>query len=727
MDAPLRTALRHHERGRLDEAARGYQAVLAGNPASAPAWHLLGVIAHQRGDHSRAIELIGRAIEIEPRDASFHANLAEAWRALGQFENAARCCQSALALDPGNASAANNLGLAWQGMGKLADAISQYERTIQSHPDFALAHNNLGNTLRQSGRSVDAVEHFQTAIRLDPNYAAAHSNLGQILLEQYRRSDALWHCQEAVRLCPGLPEAQNNLGNVLRELGRLDEARACYTEALRLNPGLALTCNNLGQTSQEQGAFEEALRWYQRAERLDPDSARIHSNLGGLFNELEQYENAERHFRRALEFDPSHADAHHGLGWIKHDQGQFHTALGHYREAIRLRPDFALAHCSIGTVLQELGDLEGAERSFRESIRHDAEQVVGHAQLATLLRGRLPDADREKLVGLIETPHLTEGKRALLRFGLAHVADAQRDYALASQELAVANTLTHEQNVRRGKGYDPAAHDRLIEGLISTQTREFFERVAGLGNDSETPVFIMGLPRSGTTLTEQILASHSQVFGAGELGLAGATFHSLPAILAIEAAPWECAARLGSPLLGEIAQTFLAHLRSLGGDSSRVVDNMPDNYLFAGLIAALFPKARIIHCRRDLRDIAVSCWMTNFRQIRWANRFDHIATRFHAYQRIMAHWRATLPVPVLEIDYESTVADLEGTARRLIAWVGLEWESGCATFHEQHRPVRTASLTQVRQPVYSSSVARWKNYEPALGELFGMLRDVDTE
>jgi hypothetical protein len=233
-------------------------------------------------------------------------------------------------------------------------------------------------------------------------------------------------------------------------------------------------------------------------------------------------------------------------------------------------------------------------------------------------------------------------------------------------------------------------------------------------------VFIVGLPRSGTTLTEQILASHSQVFGAGELRLAREDF------LALGEGPTERQAfeglgRLERSTLRRIGQRHLEQLRALDSTAPRVVDKMPDNYLYLGLLAVLFPKAKFIHCRRDLRDVAVSCWITNFRSIRWANDVEHIAARFREYQRLMEHWRRVLPVPVLEVDYEETVADLPGVARRLVDWCGLEWQPACLAFHEGKRPVRTASVTQVRQPIYTRSVARWRNYEQTLGELFTAL------
>ena len=721
MQADLKAAISNHEQGRLDEAARVYDRILAENPQDAVVWNLSGVMAHQRGDHWRSIELIRRAISLRPLEPAFHSNLAEAYRAVGLYDQAVSSCQTALQLEPNSPGAANNLGLSWQAMGRIEEAISQFETAIRLQPGFALAHNNLGTVMQHAGRTEEALHHFRNAVQIDRGLAAAHSNLGQLLLERYKRQEALHHCLEAVRLQPWFPEAQNNLGNAFREIGRLKESQTCYIEALRLNPKLALTCNNLGQSFQEEGDLETSLEWYRRGLSIDPDSARIHCNLGSLFQEREQYEIAEQYYDRALQLDPSLAEAHHGRGSILLEQGDIPSALAHFREALRRRPHFAAAHCSLGTIQEELGHLEQAERSFREALLNDPDHSGAHAQLATLLRGRLPDSDLAASRELAANPNLTDGKRSALIFGLAHVDDARKDYLTAADELRVANSLSLADRTRRGQQYDPDMHDEFVDRLIEIYTPAYFERVRGSGINSDRPVFIIGLPRSGTTLTEQILASHPNVFGAGELGWAGSTFAKLPQIMSSNAPDWQCAGHLDGSLIKELASQFLNRLSALEPTAHRVVDKMPDNYLYVGLISTLFPQARIIHCRRDLRDTAVSCWMTNFRQIRWANDQKHIAARFRAYLRLMNHWKRALPTPILDVDYEETVLDVEGTARRLVSWIGLDWDQACVAFYEHQRPVRTASVTQVRQPIYGSSVARWKNYEFALSQLFTAL------
>jgi tetratricopeptide (TPR) repeat protein len=733
----LSQALEQHRRGFLDQAARLYGQVLAARPDHPDALHLLGVVAHQRGDHVRAAECIAAAIARDPGVTSYHANLAEVYRALGRLDRAAACARSALRLQPDHPDAANNLGTVLLQQGQAEAAAEHFRAALRARPGFALACNNLGNALRLLGDLDAALAHFRRAVELDPNLAAARTNLGQLLSEQRQLHEALEHCRAAVRLRPAFAEAHSNLGNVLRDLGRLDEAKASYAEALRLNPGVAMFYNNMGQALQEEGRLDEALAWYAQGLRRCPNLARLHCNLASLLGEREQHAEAAARYELALRLDPNYAESHNGLGWVLHELGRHEEAQERYQAALRLKPGLSPAHCNLGTVRQELSDFAGAERCFREALRHDPRHVGAWAQLATMLRGGLPEDDLATLRRLLADPDLPGAGRAPLHFGLAEVLDARKEYAEAAEHLRLANALALAEWRKRGQGYDPAAHATFVDRLLTAFTPAFFERVRGFGVDSERPVFIVGLPRSGTTLTEQVLAGHSQVFGAGELALGRADFQALadhrgvgfqPATsarqdssLPREAGAFENLPRLDADAARRIVREHLERLRALNEPAKRVADKMPDNYLHLGLLAALFPKAKFIHCRRDLRDVAVSCWMTNFQHIRWASDPVHIASRFAEYRRLMDHWRSVLPVPLLEVDYEETVADLEGVAQRLVAWCGLDWEPACLAFHEGKGPVRTASVAQVRQPIYTRSVARWRHYEPALGALFEKL------
>jgi tetratricopeptide (TPR) repeat protein len=718
MHVTLTLGLRHHQQGRLDEADRLYQSVLAQQPGDPEALHLRGVVALQKGDYRRAADQIGEAIARNPGSAVYHANLGEAFRSLGQLDRAADCCRTALRLEPRSAEAANCLGLVLLAQGRNEEAVAQFREALRLKPDYGMACNNLGNALRLDGDLDGAVAHFRRATAIDPHLAVAHSNFGQLLLERHQPHEALAHLRTAVRLRPHLAEARNNLGNALRETGRLAEARQSYAEALRINPNLAMTYNNMGQALQEENALDDALAWYQRAIAVQPGVARFHANLASLLAESEKYDEALAVYRRALEVDPTYAEAHCGLGIVRHEQGQFEEAQAHYREALRHKPDLPAGHCGLGTVREELGDFPDAERCWRTALRYDPRLAGAYAQLATMLRAKLPDEDLAALRQHLADPYLHQARRSALHFGLAQVLDAQGVYDAAGESLRQANALALAGARKRGLQYDPAAHEGFVSGMIAVCTPAFFERVRGFGLETQRPIFIVGLPRSGTTLTEQILAAHSQVFGAGELRYARDDFEALAAD---DDRRLDGFARLDSATTRRIAEQHLARLHELSPDRPRLADKMPDNYMYLGLLAILFPKAKFIHCRRDLRDIAVSCWMTNFRHIPWANDPDHIARRFAEYRRLIEHWRRVLPVGVLEVDYEETVADLERVARRLVAWCGLDWEPACLAFHEGKRPVRTASVAQVRQPIYSRSVARWKHYEPTLGPLFAKL------
>jgi tetratricopeptide (TPR) repeat protein len=718
MPDTLQLALRHHQQGQLVEAARLYHAALAVQPDHPEALHLLGVVAHQKGDHARAVELILRAIVGNPGNATYHANLAEAYRAQGRFEQAIASCRAALRLRTDYPEAANNLGLALLGQGKIDDAVAQFSEALRLKPDYAMACNNLGNALRLRGDLKEAETHFRRAVEMGPSLAEAHSNLGQLLLERRQPHEALTHLSAAVRLRPDLAEAHNNLGNSLRDVGRIAAARQAYAVALQLNPNLAVTYNNMGQALQEENALDEALTWYERALQLDPHSARFHCNLAGLLAEKEKYAEAIARYLLALRLDPTYADAHCGLGGVRHEQGYLDQAQAHYHDALRHNPDLPAAHSALGRVHEELGDFTEAERCWRTALRLDPRQAGAHAQLATLLRGKLLDEDLAAMRSLLADPDLHDVRRSALQFGMAHVQDARGAYAEAADLLRQANALDLAAARQRGLGYDPAEHSRFVAGMMAACTPDFFDRVRGFGLETERPIFIVGLPRSGTTLTEQILASHSQVLGGGELRLARDDFKAL----APQAdAALQALAGLDEATACRIGKQHLKRLEELNADRSRVVDKMPDNYLYLGLLAALFPRAKFIHCRRDLRDVAVSCWMTNFRHIRWANDPGHIVGRFEDYRRIMQHWRRVRPAPLLAVDYEETVTDLEGVARRLVDWCGLDWEPACLAFHERQRPVRTASVSQVRQPIYKCSVARWKHYERSLESLLSTL------
>jgi tetratricopeptide (TPR) repeat protein len=719
----LDEAIAYHQRGELDRAIQLYRQILISQPDHADALHLLGVTALQLGQPKQAIELIERAIALLPSEAVFHRNLGEAYRAADQLKRAAACFQVALRLQPNSADAAVNLGSIHMQSGQPARAAALFRQALQHQPDHALAHNCLGNACRALGDTQQAMTHFRRAVELNPQLGFAHTNLGQLLLVAGRSHEALLHCREAVRLQPDSAPAHNNLGNVFRTFGQLTEAKASYTEALRFNPNLATVPNNLGQVMQKEGKLDEAVRWFEQAVQLEPQNASFRVNLASVLSERHDFATAEKHLQTILQREPANPDARGALGKLRYEQGRLEEARAEYRAVLRTHPEHPNLNYVLGEVLLELNQQEEAVACFRAALRGKPNYAPALSQLATHLRGKLPAQEQQTLRRLADDPHVPGPDRSLVLFGLAQVCDAHSDYEEAARHLEQANALELAARRQRGQGYNPNVHVGFVNRLLTVFTLEFFDRVRGFGADSERPVFIVGLPRSGTSLLEQVLASHSRVFGAGELRLAREGFEELGrgSDEAAETRALEALKGIDADTVQWLARTHLDRLNALNATAARIIDKMPDNYMYLGLLALLFPKARFLHCRRDLRDVAVSCWITQFRAIPWANDPEHLASRFVQYQHIMEHWRRVLPVPVLDVDYEEMVGDLELVARRVVAFCGLDWEPACLEFHRSPRPVRTASIMQVRQPIYRRSVARWRNYEKALQPLFTRL------
>ncbi len=688
----LAHAYRLHRVGKLTEAARLYEAILSRDPAAVDALQLLGVVRQQQGQFAQSVELCARAVALRPSEPSYRVNLAEAHRALGQLEEAVTHGLAALTL----------------------------------RPDYPLAHNNLALALQATGQSAQAAEHFKAALAIQPTFVQAHHGLGHLLLELGRAEEALPHCQQAVALEPASPEAHSRLGEAFRAVGRFNEALASYALALRLDPKLAFVHANYGIALRQAGRLDESVAWFRRATELEPSSLAFWRYLADALTDLDRYPEAILCYRKMIECEPNRALFHNNLAWLLQREGNFDEAGDSYQTALRLQPDFSDAQIGMGGLMEALGNMADAETWFRRAMESNPADTVAVSRLARVLRYRVPDELLSHLERRNADPSLTETARVPLLFALSNVFDARKQYAEAAMFMRRANAALLTKNQMRSRQYSPADHERLVTDMIAALRPEVLARFAGAGLETHRPVFIFGLPRSGTSLVEQILASHSQLHGAGELSLGRLDFEAIPVLLNRTDNPLACLPYLTAENVRQLAIRHEARLIELGRSAPRIADKMTDNYLYLGLLAILFPNATFIHCRRDLRDVALSCWITFFRTMRWTNHPQQLAHRFQQYLRLMHHWQAVLPAPIHEVDYETTVEDLEGVARRLIAACGLDWDPACLEFYRTERPVNTSSLTQVRQPIYKESVGRWKHYEHELRELFAAVADVGT-
>jgi tetratricopeptide (TPR) repeat protein len=605
--------------------------------------------------------------------------------------------------------------------GELKQAASTYEAALVEDPDRHEALHLLGMVALQRGDARRGVALIMRALAIRPDAAGYRASLGEAYWALGEPSRAIDSFRESLRLQPDNAETLCNLGSTLKAQGDVDGAINCFQSALKLRPDLAAAHNNLGSALEQEGASGAALEHFRAAVQFDPWAAEAQSNLGLSLLARGEPEEALSPSQEAVRLRPSFITARLNLGNVLQALGRLDDAKECFRAAIGLHPGSAAAHAGLADVLEALGDLEGALESLREATQLNPRHTGALARLATLLRDNLPAGDQAKIEQLLADPNLPPAGRWPVLFGMAQVFDARAEFDRAAALGAEANALQQADFQRRGMAYDSKAHERFVDGLLAAFTPQFFARVRGWGVQADRPVFVVGMPRSGTSLVEQILASHPRVYGAGELQLARNAFKSLPQVTGHGGLPQECLVQLNRDAVALLAHRHLDALADRNSAADRVVDKMPENTLYLGLLTTLFPRAKFVHCRRDLRDIALSCWITNFGQVRWACREDHIAARAGQYRRVMDHWRRVLPVPMLEVDYESIIAGLEPVARELVAWCGVEWDPACLDFHKTLRAVRTASAAHVRRPIYKSSVGRWKNYERPLASLFAKL------
>jgi tetratricopeptide (TPR) repeat protein len=711
----LEFASRSHGLGHLDRAEGFFRSIPAGAPQYPDAVAGLAVIAYERGRHREAVVYFSRLLALRPDDAANHCNLGECLRECGRLDEALTQLKLGIALDPDQPDAFNSLGLTHHAQRRLEPAEEAFRWALRLRPEFPMAMINLGMALQEQRRLKEAAELFRRALSLDPDNPMGNSNLGQILLELGRIDDldeAERCCLRAIQMTPDRPHPINNLGNVYRAMGRYEEALDCYQKAMVLAPAMAMPLNNMGQAMQGRARYAEAVEYYMSALALEPNVPRFHANYASLFHDQDCHEAALGRYRHALALDPDHAESYCGMGQVYLRVERATEAEAMFRKALEIDPELTAPRLGLSNLYSELGDFEKAEAEAEIALRSHPKLIEVYYQLSTHRKGKVSDHELETMTALLGEKYLGDGARSQLNFALGAVHDHRANHELSGHCFQVANDSQAAARLKRNETYEPGHFTDWIDKVIGGFSADLLARLGGTGHPSRRPIFVVGLPRSGTTLTEQILASHSAIHGAGELTFMNKTFQDLPCLLANAGSePFSALQSVDSFGLKASAESYLAEIAARNSEASFVVDKMPDNVNILGWIHLLFPNARVIHCRRDLRDVALSCWQTCFGSIRWANDWGQIARRLIDNLRVVEHWKRLERIEWLDFPYESVIGDPEGYARRLIEYLGLEWEPNCLRFHETRRQVRTASLSQVREPIYRTSVAKWRNYE----------------
>ncbi len=675
----LQRAHAHWNAGQAAQAEQWCQRVLAVWPGQADALHLLGLMAHAYGNLDLAISHLRQACDAPRAPAVYVSNLAEMYRQKGLLAEGEEAARRAVAMDSTLVAGWNNLGIVLQEAGKFEESRVCLERVIALQPDWADAHNNLANTCRRLGRLDLAEPHYRQALALNPEYAEAHSNLAFLLSTQGRYDAAAAEAQCAIELSPGLVDAYLNLAEVEASRHHYEAALRALDMLRAFAPQHPAALVAYAKTLRQLERNADALGFAREAVALAPHSAEAHQTLAAVLQSLGQTDEALAEFERAAQLPGSVAeDALVGCAMLLMEAGRKAEALAAFDRALVVFPDSA--------------KILAARAEARKFIEGDQDFAVLEAFLAEGERRPLPDRI---------SAHFALGKAYL------DTRDADRAFA----HLENANRL------KRGTfAYDSAATGQWMLRIAETFDSALFERLSGAGAPSELPVFIVGMPRSGTTLVEQVLSSHSQVTGAGELS-------ALRLVIDQAGAFPDMMGTLTRDDAAQLGHAYLDRITPLSHGRARLIDKMPANFLYAGLIPLILPGARIIHCRRNPVDTCLSCYTKQFAgEQRFTYEQTELGEFYRYYDALMAHWRQVLPADrFIEVEYESVVDDLNAEARRLVDFLGLPWEEGCLKFHENRRVVRTASVNQVRQPIYTTSKGRWQQYASHLAPLLAAL------
>jgi tetratricopeptide (TPR) repeat protein len=497
-----------------------------------------------------------------------------------------------------------------------------------------------------------------------------------------------------------------NRGNKFFEQGAHAEAAALYEEALELDSSLAEALSNLGSALSHLGRYEEAEQCFREAMAMNPNLSHPHTNLGVLLRQKSHLSDSEASLRRALKLRPTDLDARINLGLTLVFLGRLRDARACFAKVLKTTPRNFLALFGMGQIATAEGQFEEAETTFRRIIELNPKMTNAWAALP--LTRKMSKADGEWLNGAEElaTSKIHPLEEANLRFAIGKYFDDVNDFADAFKNFKRGNELLKTS----AEDYDRKERSHLIDESIRVYSREAISKIGSAGSSSAKPVFVVGMPRSGTSLAEQIIASHPAAYGAGEL-----TFWSSPAL------GEEGITRgvLMETERSKVAEAYLRILESASANASRVVDKAPVNSDFLGLIYSVFPNAHVIYMQRDPIDTCLSCYFQQFLTgINFTFDLSDLVHYYREHQRIMAHWRAVLPPGfILDVPYEDLVADQETWSRKMLNFIGLEWDARVLDFHTNKRQVTSASAWQVRQKIYKSSVARWHNYEKFIGPL----------
>jgi len=597
--------------------------------------------------------------------------------------------------------------------GKLAEAERLVEKVLQGDPANIHAHLLKGVLAGKTGRSEVALRHLQRVVNANPESFEGLFWLSVIHRREGRLAEALGYARQAAVIRPQDAFSLNNLGLCLMDSVLLEDAARAFEQAVRVRADMAPIFHNLGTVLHQLGRDEEAALAFGSAIRLAPRSVESRLGLGQVLISLSKPVQAANEARQALAVDPKSAPAHLLLANALVEDGKPDESESHVKMALALNPNDAQVQALAGQRLQTAGRFEEANAHLRKSIALQAKQ--GFAYFALAHNNRITDEDRPMLAemeSLVAGSGLPPRELSYLYYGLGRSYEALGEYETAMSNFDQANILARKIKLK-DKPFDRTAYRRDFESIVSTFTKDLFAKNLNIGNPSALPVFIVGMMRSGTTLAEQILSAHPDIAGGGEQPfwpVNGPKVFTLGQLA-------------DSKAVSTLTAEYLKTLSALASGAPHITDKMPANYEWLGLFHLALPNARILHMKRHPVDTCISIYTTPNRiPISYAHDRENIVFAYEQYLRLMQHWRSVLPANrFLEVSYESLVGNKDQEVARILEFIGVDPSRATVTHEGNNRQVVTPSQWQVRQPIYNTSLERWRRYEPWLGAFSKLL------
>ncbi|MCP4022881.1 MAG: tetratricopeptide repeat protein [Desulfobacteraceae bacterium] len=609
------------------------------------------------------------------------------------------------------------LALQYHQSGDIANAELLYKKILIQDPDNADANHLLGTIAFQAGNNDIALQLIQKAVTIQPEFAQAHASLGTVLNRLNRMDEAIESFKKSLSILPEYAEVHYNLGNTLDRIGKTNKAIACYEKALAITPDFSQAHNNLGVLLKDKGQFDEAVDHYRKAVEIRPDFIEAYNNLGIALSKLNKLDEAIACYEKALKINPGYSDAYYNLGIALEKNNRLHDAIDNFQKAVAVKPDFAQAHHDLGNILKATNQVDEAIESYRNALSIKPDFAEAYRNLSGSIKHVEHNDDISAMEALYFQDGISNEDKMHLGFGLGKAFEDLKAYDESFKFILEANHLKRQSFI-----YSLSEDQAVFNERKKIFAANFISHYKGAGCFDETPVFIVGMPRSGTTLIEQILASHPLVFGGGEIKALLKLVRQFTWIKSDRDSKFFIPEN-GVESFKQAGQAYISEIRELSKNKKHIIDKMPHNFMNIGLIKSMLPNAKLIHCLRDPMDTCFSIFKNFFHDKghKYAYSMEELGQYYNLYSDLMEHWRSSLPGSFYEIRYEDLVSDQENQTHKLLEYCGLPWDDSCLTFFKTRRAVRTASSLQVRQPIYKDSVRLWKQYKTQLEPLWKTL------